>query len=509
MTTAREQELVAIFERAFVDPDYHRRLTKPGLDPKPLDPLQVRILQQLEDLMRDGTGDVLTIRLPRQYGKNELSGQAHERHLLQRVGLGGCIVRAAPSFRPQLVNSKRRLEQIARADPLFDFRGGFRWREGYIAEYGGPGQVPAEIHFLSADEQARPEGATASVLLDIDEAHKIDPFVFGERFAPMTASTNAPTVMWGVAGCKDDLLFQEMMRNLELGQSHRVINVPAKVIAEFRPVYRTHYEQRVRRLGADHPIILTQYDLVDIEELGSAFGEQHREKLFDSDFTRQTKPPMRRRAGQNYIVVIDVGGEEEEAVDMESMEANQGRAPDSTAILIARCDSRRAYMDKPLIEIFDIKRWVGAKMMPAPGDAQLSLQERILQVLSTWRPRVTLIDSRGIGKPLASWLKSVWKGGKVVQYAAALTTTSEDLYETWALLNTGQLRCFRDDSSEEYNELRRELGWAVAKHSKDLVNLDKPRGGDRKIDLAKALTYLPRAAAAISRSRTWSFSARL
>lgn len=502
------EAVLELFRRAFLDVDFHRRLSKRGQDPKPLNPLQVHVARTVEELMFDGSGDTLTIRLPRQSGKNEISGQIHERHLLRCAGTGGCIVRAAPSFRPQLINSKRRLDKIARADPLFDF-GSLRWREGYIAEYGAHDQPGSEIHFLSADEQARPEGATADVLLDLDEAHKVDPFVFGERFEPMTASTNAPKVMWGVAGCKDDLLYQEMQRNLELGLTHRVINVPARVVSEFNEIYRMHYEGRIKRLGADHPIVLTQYDLVDVDELGTAFSKYHRDQLFDSDFNRELRP-TRRRAGQKYIAVIDVAGEEEEELDLQKMQEEGARqAPDCTTILICRIDSRRSYMDKPLFEIVDMKVWIGLKMIPAPGDAAKSLQERIMDTLQTWRPRVTLIDSRGIGKPLSSWIDRVWKGGKVVQYAASLATTTEDLYETWALLNTGQLRCFRSDGSAEYAELQRQLGWVVAKHTRDMVNLEKPRGSDRKIDLAKALTYLPRAAAAASRSRAWSFSARL
>ncbi|HUU45672.1 MAG TPA: hypothetical protein VM118_08050, partial [Acidobacteriota bacterium] len=100
------EKIVEVFRRAFMDPDYHRRLEKanaPGTA-KPLRPEQVRILKDVELLMGDGTGDTMTIRLPRQYGKNEIAAEIHKRHLLRRCVSGGTIVRAAPTFRPQIVN---------------------------------------------------------------------------------------------------------------------------------------------------------------------------------------------------------------------------------------------------------------------------------------------------------------------------------------------------------------------------------------------------------------------
>lgn len=495
-----------VMSRALDDVAFHRSLSKRPGNEKPMSRLQVALVQAIEQLMEDGTGDTMTIRVARQWGKNECAAQVHVRHLEKRVGRGGCIVRAAPSARPQLVNSKRRIEKIARNDPLFDWNA-FRRREGYIFEYGYDDQVPSEIYFLSADESANVEGATADRLLDMDEAHKTDRYVFQERFEPMTASTNAPRVLWGVAGSKDDLLFEEMQKNLEMGKSHRVINIPARYIAETNEIYRQHYEGRIARLGPTHPVILTQYDLVDVDPESGAFNANHRHSLFGSDHMREERP-RRRKAGQYYVVVIDVAGEEEEKSDLED-EAERKESPDSTSVMVARIDTRKTYMQKPMVEILDMHRWVGFKMVPVPGESGgMTLQEKLIQILMRWQPRVTLIDSRGIGQPLASWLSRIWKG-RVEKYAASLPSTTQDLYETWAMLNIGQLKCFRDDGSEVYRDLVKELGWAVAKHTLDKVNLAKPKGADHKIDLAKCLTYLPRAAALVTRGRTWAFNVSL
>jgi hypothetical protein len=59
-----------------------------------------------------GEGVTFTVLFPRQAGKNELSAQLEAFLLFRHQGTGGSIVKAAPTFRPQIVNSMRRLEKI-------------------------------------------------------------------------------------------------------------------------------------------------------------------------------------------------------------------------------------------------------------------------------------------------------------------------------------------------------------------------------------------------------------
>ena len=47
--------------------------------------------------------------MSRQAGKNELSAQLELLLLLLNVGRGGTIVKCAPTFRPQVLNSMERL----------------------------------------------------------------------------------------------------------------------------------------------------------------------------------------------------------------------------------------------------------------------------------------------------------------------------------------------------------------------------------------------------------------
>ena len=500
MVEVDQQALVNLYARAFEDPDFHRRLEKQPGQAKPLKKEQVRILLDIENLIEDGTGDTMTIRLPRQFGKNEIAAEVHKRHLLRRCLSGGSIVRAAPTFRPQIVNSMRRLHKLCRNDPLFDYDR-LRMAQGFIAEYG-----EAEVFFLSSDEKANPEGATANVALDMDEAHKTSVESYEERFVPMCASTNAPQILWGVAAAKQDLLYKTRERNFQMGLSHRNIQIPAQLIAETDPIYRAHYQNRIDRLGADHIVVETQYNLVDVDSIGGAFKPHHRHSLFDSVHRRQDIPI--RRDGVTHLTVIDLAGEEELTEELDELQTDRWDSPDSTVILHAEMDRMDVVSDKPKIRIVDAVRMTGVRMQPVPGDDSLSAQEIILDELNKWQPETTLIDARGLGQATARWLDRVWHG-RVIQYAATRATASEDLFDTYAWLNLGQLKWWRDDSSDEYHQIQREITWVHRKVTDgEVANLVKPSPG-KKIDMVKALTYLPRAASDVAGRQVFGFSARL
>jgi hypothetical protein len=68
--------------------------------------------------------------------------------------------------------------------------------------------------FFSADPESNVVGATASLLLEIDEAQDVSPDTFDKDFRPMAATTNATTVMYGTAWSDDTLLARQRAANL-------------------------------------------------------------------------------------------------------------------------------------------------------------------------------------------------------------------------------------------------------------------------------------------------------
>ena len=136
-------------------------------------------------------GLTFTVMYARQMGKNELSA-ALECYLLtlcQRRG--GTLVKAAPTYRPQVITSLLRLDDLLQ-NPLT--AGQWRARFGYIREVGA-----ARALFYSGQEHASVVGATASLLLEIDEAQDFGAEKYAKDFRPMGATANVTAVLYGTA----------------------------------------------------------------------------------------------------------------------------------------------------------------------------------------------------------------------------------------------------------------------------------------------------------------------
>src|SRR5262249_30442701 len=122
-------------------------------------------------------GRTFTVLFARQMGKNELSAALEAYLLTLHSRVGGTLVKAAPTYRPQVLTSLLRLDGLL-ANPLT--AGQWRAREGYIREVGA-----ARALFFSGAPAAQVVGATASVLLEIDEAQAFSAEKYAREFRPM------------------------------------------------------------------------------------------------------------------------------------------------------------------------------------------------------------------------------------------------------------------------------------------------------------------------------------
>jgi hypothetical protein len=469
---AQTQWFRVLRERALEDVAFQRT----ALYNLPLFPPQLEAIRLIEEHIHNKSGQVITVRSARQTMKNECSAMLCVRALEYYRDIGGTYIRTAPTWRPQMINSKQRVEKFLKLDPLINQD--YQRREGFILQHG-----KAQVLFLSSDKRANVVGSTASIALDIDEAHKVDRGKFEEDFGPMAAYHNVPIIMWGVAADKQDLLYEYVQHNLE---HHPELNLsyPASVWCELLPQYAKHYEERVRKLGADHPVILTQYDLVDVDTLGGYLKPHHISGLLDSDHQRCAAP----RDGASYIITIDIAGEAEVEED-DPLKKSRG-ARDSTVALIFEVDLTDRRNDYPACRLVDMYWWTGKPL----GDGSSGLpgqQSSLLRLLKLWKPRATVVDARGVGEQIAKYLSKHQPG--VTAYAADGASVSQDCYGLLALLNNERVKVFRNDDSPEYAELCRQLKtcrYEIREH--DHLRLVKPKPSAH-IDMVKALTYLYRA----------------
>nr|MBP8125843.1 hypothetical protein [Caldilineaceae bacterium] len=318
--------------------------------------------------------------MSRQSGKNEGSARLEGQLLARFAGTGGEMVKTAPTWKPQIVNSKRRLDSItARITgrmPWITFRN----TQGYITQCG-----KASIAFLSADPNASVVGATASRLMEVDEAQDVDKAKFDKDFSPMRASTGAPVIYYGTSWTTDTLL-ERAKRDIEEGRVRgKIYRAPWDRVAAENPAYGEYVDGEIARLGKDHPLIQTQYLLLPLATRGRMLSEQQL-RLMMGNHQRAD-----RRTNEPQIVAgLDFAGADEEAGALSSLSTGSSR--DSVALRIGRVDwiTIAAGITEPVIRVLATYEWTNVH--------PTSLHTALYEILwNKWRVDRVHCDATGIG----------------------------------------------------------------------------------------------------------------
>ena len=170
---------------------------------RPLRPYQAQAARAIVGSVLRHEGRTFTVMMGRQMGKNELSAHVEAFLLYVHRQAGGTIVKAAPTFKPQLINSKMRLERVLSHLPR-DLPKAVHSRYGYIIQLG-----EAAVHFLSAEESSNVVGATADLLLEVDEAQDVSEDKYLKDFRPMASTANTTAVLYGTAWSEDTMLARQ------------------------------------------------------------------------------------------------------------------------------------------------------------------------------------------------------------------------------------------------------------------------------------------------------------
>jgi hypothetical protein len=398
---------------------------------RPLRPYQIEPARAILDSVLHGKGLTFAVMMSRQAGKNELSGQleAYLLNLYRRKG--GQIVKASPTFKPQTINSLLRL--CDRMDNRWN-AGQYRRRAGYMVELGA-----ARCLFFSAEPSARVVGATADLLLEGDEAQDIGQDKWYRDFAPMAASTNATTVLYGTAWTGATLLARTIqhLHRLEAADGiRRVFTYDADQVAAQVPAYGAYVRTQVARLGRDHPLIKTQYYLEPVDAQGGLFPPQRR-ALARGDHPRQHEPT----AGRRYALLLDVAGEVEQAAGL-----LENPRRDATALTVVEVEIRAGQL--PLYRAVDRCLWLGLK--------HTSLYDQIRALVDHWRAGWVVVDATGIGAGLASFLAAVL-GERVIPVVFSAKCKSDLGWAFVGAVETGRYRDYVDDGAADTRQFWYEL----------------------------------------------------
>ncbi|MGQ9494078.1 MAG: hypothetical protein ACUVR2_09985 [Anaerolineae bacterium] len=415
-----------------------------------LRPYQLEPAKAIIDSVIHRKGLTFAVVMSRQAGKNELSAQleAYLMNLFQQVR-GASIVKASPTYKPQTINSRMRLRDCLDNPWNKEF---LRGDEGYIVRLGR-----CRAFFFSAHPSANVVGATASVLLECDEAQDVDAEKWDKEFAPMGASTNVTTVFYGTMWTSRTLLARTI-RRLEQQQQQdgikRVFRVPWQEVAKYVPAYGEYVRKEMARLGANHPIVKTQYELQEIDEAGRLFTTERMVRMRGSHC--RLHEPVR---DESYALLVDVAGSDEESetmLDMEARDANPRR--DSTVVTVVRVDLNT--LDDPLIgfpsyEVVNRYWWTGR--------SQADQYAGIVELVKTWNPLSLVVDATGIGAGLAGFLVKRFGSyqddppGLVVTFEFTSTSKSDLGWDFLACIETGRYKEYMDDGSADTAQFWREV----------------------------------------------------
>ena len=389
-------------------------------------------------------GLTFSVEIARQGGKNELSAQLELLLLTLYMAEPQNLVKCSPTFKPQTVISMMRLK-----DRLNDagFNGIWTPELGYIIRLGN-----ARAIFLSADESANVVGNTAHILMEIDESQDVSKEKYTKEFKPMGATTNVTTVHYGTTWDDSTLLEEVKQTNLELEKRDgikRHFTYDWQEVAKYNPDYLAYVEAERERLGENHPLFLTQYCLLSIHGGGGYLSPQQKAQL-NGDHPRKHQPDR----GKVYVAGIDLAGEVEEEEGVLRLKPRQ----DSTVVTIGELDFSIGddIQKQPRIGIVEHYWWTGRK--------HTELYSQLIDILkNVWYCRKVVVDSTGIGQPVASFLRQSL-GSKVSPFTFTVKSKSELGFTLLAAINSGRLKMYAKDGSDEYQEFWFEIDRAKSQY---------------------------------------------
>jgi hypothetical protein len=376
---------------------------------RPLYRYQLAPAQAIVDSVLHRRGLEFAVMFPRQAGKNETQAQveAYLLNVFQHLK-DAQLVKAQPTFKPQGQNAMRRLEQALRNDWNQDL-----WKRGpaHMLRLG-----EASCAFFSAEPKASVVGATASILLQADEAQDIRPEEWERKFVPMTVSTNATIVYWGTAWTAHTLLARTIrhLRALEARDGRRRVFIAGyDDVAAENPAYARAVARQVARLGRQNPLVKSQYFNEEIDAEGGLFPPERRARMQGQHAPLSGPRPLDGLPGQwqPYAFLIDVGGEaqvgtqltlkfmEDESHSLSTRSNYSGRR-DATALTIVEVDLATVadpLLAAPTYRAVFRRQWVGV------GSAQLGID--VGHLIDAWQPAYVVCDVSGLGQGLGSFLK--------------------------------------------------------------------------------------------------------
>ncbi len=387
---------------------------------------------------------------PRQSGKNELQAQIETYLLTLLCRMDAEIVKISPTWKPQSLNAMRRLERVLKKN-LFT-RDSWKKEQGFIYRNDS-----ARIFFLSGAPTANVVGATASTLLECDEAQDVQIAKWDKEINPMAASTNATRVFWGTAWSSQTLLAREKRAALEAQKRdgiQRLFELTAEQVGAEVPAYQAFVQAEILKHGRNHPFVRTQYFSEEIDSESGMFPPA-RLAMLAGTHARAWQPSN----GSSYAFLIDVAGQDEDSISLAASTGSSGGSRensrrdstawrDSTALTIIEIDFSTLadeWVRAPIYRIVNRQLWTGVK--------HTSLYSSLTALAALWQPRHIVIDATGLGEGLYSFLDKAIPN-RLIPFKFSLKSKSDLGWTFLSIIESGRLKDWQEDDAEKSLFLR-------------------------------------------------------
>jgi len=304
----------------------------------------------------------------------------------------------------------------------------------------------AQCGFFSGHPLAKAEGATANLLLIVNEVQDHDEPTVERRFTPMRSSTNATALYVGTVRTTNDYLWRTKQRLEKLEASdgqQRVFIVSPAAVGQENEHYAAFVGSQVRQRGRQHPIIRTEYFNEPVDVAAGLFPRRRR-VLMQGGHSRLDGPQQ----NEIYLGLVDVGGQDEAATGAFVELANAGR--DYTTLTIVRVVTGQSEVG-PVYEVVDV--WVdqGTRHFQAsPG--RPSLFEQLVARLRHWGVVAVVSDFTGLGQGITDALIEALAQpvfGFDFSKAYGKSRLGNDFL---AVVETGRFRYFAGSMEEELSD---------------------------------------------------------
>lgn len=365
---------IDLFSRAIIKLPLHRYQSEPA--------------QAIIDSVINNEGLEFLLVFPRQSGKDETIGQIQVYLLTIYHRTDGSMVHAYPTTQ-QIATGTTRLENRLN-NPLT----GDQWWSKANPTRRGVGR--AQVTFFSGHPQAKAEGATANLLLIINEVQDQDEQIVERRFIPMRASTNATAVYVGTVRTTSDYLWRVKTRleRLEAADGRRrVFMVTPEQVGQDNASYAAFVANQIATKGRHHPSVKTELFNEPLDTASGLFPPR-RVALMRGSHPQQRAP----KPGQIIVITVDVGGQDEAATAAFAELTNPGR--DYTVATVFEVNPAAGGAEYRAVGIF--LDHGSRHFQDVPG--QPSLFARLCTFIERWKPVAVITDTTGVGQGITDAL---------------------------------------------------------------------------------------------------------